>query len=139
MESRHKARELAFKALYSWELNKTTTFADIANIEREFDSIETISDFGEKIFDGVINNLEEVDHRLVEKLKNWDLERLEKADLSILRLSVYSLLKLREISKVVTINEAINLSKEFGSDSSYKFINGVLDSIVVDCEVKSLK
>lgn len=135
MEHRHKARELAFKALYSWELNKSTTFTDITDIESKFLDKEICSDFGEEIFSGVIDNLKIIDELLNKHLKNWELERLEKVDLSILRLSIYSFLHFKEISRIITINEAINISKEFGSDNSFKFINGILDSIVVDVGV----
>ena len=132
MENRHKARELAFKALYSWELNKSTTFTDITYIESEFLSKEVHSDFGKELFLGVINKIEKIDCILKEHLNNWQIERLEKVDLSILRVSIYSLLYHKDISKAITIDEAINLSKEFGSEKSYKFINGILDSIVIE-------
>lgn len=132
MEHRHKARILAFKALYSWELNKTTTFTDITNIESEFLNKEVDSSFGENIFLGVIERIISLDNILKDQLKNWQIERLDKVDLTILRLSIYSLLYLKDISRIITINEAINISKEFGSDNSFKFINGILDSIVVD-------
>lgn len=135
MEHRHKARVLAFKALYSWELNKSTTFTDITNIESEFLNKDIDSDFGKSIFRGVLNSIEQIDLILNSHLNNWHIERLEKVDLSILRLSIFSLLYLKKISRIVTINEAINISKEFGSDNSYKFINGILDSIVIDAGV----
>ncbi len=125
MAHRHKARELAFKALYSWELNKSTTFTDITDIE------DISSPFGEEIFNGVVGNIQNIDEILIKYIEHWKIERLEKVDLSILRLSIYSLLFQKDISRIITINEAINISKEFGSDKSYKFINGVLDSIVI--------
>lgn len=125
MAQRHRARELAFKALYSWELNKSTTFTDITDIE------DISSPFGEGIFNGVVGNIKNIDEILMKHMEHWKIERLEKVDLSILRLSIYSLLFQKDISRIITINEAINISKEFGSDKSYKFINGVLDSIVI--------
>ncbi len=135
MENRHRARKLAFKALYSWELNKFTTFSDIISTESNSIDIDLSSGFAESIYSGVINNIEEVDIILSDNIDNWDLERINKVDLSILRLSIYSLYNMKEIPNIITINEAINLSKEFGTDNSYKFINGVLDSIVVDLGV----
>lgn len=124
-EHRHKARILAFKALYSWELNKSTTFTDISDIE------EFSSTFGEKLFNGVIENCIEIDRIITGSMEHWELNRVDKVDLSILRLSVYSLLHLKDIPKSITINEAINISKEYGSEKSFKFVNGVLDSIIV--------
>lgn len=129
MEHRHKARELAFKAVYSWELNNSTTFTDITSIESELLGKSVESDFGEVIFSGVLDHILEIDQIINQKLEHWDLNRVDKVDLSILRISIYSLQFHKEIPKEVTINEAINISKEFGSDNSYRFINGVLDSI----------
>jgi len=123
VEPRHKGRELAFKALYSWELNKSTIFADITNIDNES------SPFGEDLFTGVIGNIEYIDQILSKNLVNWHINRINKIDLSILRLSIYSLIFLKDIPKVITINEAINISKDYGTDQSYKFVNGILDSI----------
>lgn len=139
MENRHKARELAFKALYSWELNKSTTFSDILLLEKSLNKEEIKSDFAESIFNGVKNNVTTIDDILSNNMDNWDLERINKVDLSILRLSVYSLYCFKDIADVITINEGINLSKEFGSDNSYKFINGILDSLVIDLGVVLLK
>lgn len=125
MADRHKARELAFKALYSWELNKSTTFTDIIDIE------DISSPFGEDIFNGAVGNIQSIDKILSENIEHWNIARLDKVDLSILRLSIFSLLFQKDISRIITINEAINISKEFGSEKSFKFINGVLDSIVI--------
>ncbi|OQY37515.1 MAG: transcription antitermination factor NusB [Spirochaetaceae bacterium 4572_7] len=131
MGNRHRARILAFQALYSWELNNLTTFADILSIESDGDIDRDIEIFGNQIFDGTISFIKDIDDLITAHLKHWDIERLEKVDLSILRLGVYSLLHVRDTSKVVTINEAINLSKEYGSNNSFRFINGILDSVLV--------
>lgn len=139
MENRHKARTLAFKALYSWELNKSTVFTDIINIESNLCGENSEAAFGKLIFKGVITNVEVIDYLINQKLEHWDIERLDKVDLSILRLSIYSLYFFKDIPRIVTIDEAIILSKEFGSDKSYRFVNGVLDSIVIENEVGLLK
>ncbi|MBN2618507.1 MAG: transcription antitermination factor NusB [Spirochaetales bacterium] len=130
MEHRHKARELAFKALYSLELNKFTYFSDIITIEEDLLNKDINSEFGEELFNGVKENIPEIDAILKSKLEHWDIERVEKVDLAILRLSIYSLLYLKEIPRNITIDEAIKLSKIFSSDKSYMFINGILDSIL---------
>ena len=131
MGNRHRARILAFQALYSWELNSLTTFADIISIESDRELDKDIEIFGNQIFNGVINSINDIDNLITAHLKHWDIERLEKVDLSILRLGVYSLLNFKNTSKIITINEAINLSKEYGSTESFRFINGMLDSILV--------
>ncbi|MGL1894236.1 MAG: transcription antitermination factor NusB [Spirochaetaceae bacterium] len=139
MERRHKARELAFKALYSWELNKSTTFTDITTIESDLLLKDIDSPFGNELFCGVLDHIKEIDYILNNNLEHWQIERLAKVDFSILRLSIYSLYFQKEISRVITINEAIDLSKEFGSDKSYKFINGILDAIDTDIGVPPLR
>jgi N utilization substance protein B len=62
-------------------------------------------------------------------LENWDISRLNRVDLAILRMSVYTLMYQSELAPSIVINEAIGIAKEFGTDDSYRFINGVLDGI----------
>jgi N utilization substance protein B len=62
-------------------------------------------------------------------LKNWDFSRLNRVDLAILRMSAYTLMYQKDTPASVVINEAIGISREFGTDESFRFINGVLDSI----------
>ncbi len=139
MEHRHKARELAFKALFSWELNNFTTFTDITNIEGELLKKLVVSTFGEELFLGVLEQILEIDKILNSNLEHWQIERINKVDLSVLRLSIYSLYYKKDIPAVVTIDEAINISKDFGSDKSYRFVNGILDKIAANIGVKELK
>lgn len=128
MSSRHRARELALKALYSWELNKSTQFSDIISIEYDDTSGKSF-DFANRLYSGTLKKLTEIDEILNQKITNWDIERVNKIDLSILRLSLYSLVVEKDTPRSVVIDEAINLAKEYCSDKSYKFINGILDSI----------
>jgi transcription antitermination protein NusB len=139
VEHRHKARELAFKALFSWELNKYTTFTDITNIEGDLLHKLVDSAFGEELFLGVLEKQQEIDKILNDGLEHWQIERINKVDLSVLRLSIYSLYYNKDIPPVVTIDEAINLSKDFGTDKSYRFVNGILDKIAANIGVKELK
>jgi N utilization substance protein B len=62
-------------------------------------------------------------------LKNWDFSRLNRVDLALLRMSTYTLMYQDDVSPSIVIDEAIGISKEFGTDDSYRFVNGVLDSI----------
>lgn len=76
-----------------------------------------------------IENIESVDALIKEHLEHWDFNRLSKVELAILRISTASLMFHEAIPASVTIDEAVNISKNFASDDSYKFINGVLDGI----------
>lgn len=86
-------------------------------------------DFATLLITGTMQCLKSVDDAIKNQLENWDFKRLAKVDLAILRISVYCLLNQESIPSTVTIDEAIDIAKEFGSDDSYRFVNGVLDGI----------
>ena len=86
-------------------------------------------DFARLLVSGTVENLAEVDRVIKMRLEHWDFDRLARVDLAILRISVYCLLLQPSIPPSVTIDEAIDIAKEFGSDESYRFINGVLDGV----------
>ena len=90
---------------------------------------EEAIDFARLLITGTINNLDVIDRVIRNQLENWDFTRLARVDLAILRIAVYCLLYQQNIPITVTIDEAIDISKDFGSDESYRFINGVLDGI----------
>lgn len=86
-------------------------------------------DFARLIAAGTIQNLAKIDEQIKIQLEHWDFSRLNKVDQAILRMGVYSLLFQKDIPASVTIDEAVDISKEYGTDESYRFINGVLDGI----------
>jgi len=77
---------------------------------------------------GVIENKEDLDARISKFLKKWTINRLPKLDLAILEASVYEILYMKDIPTSVTINEAVRLSKKFGTGDSASFVNGLLSS-----------
>jgi N utilization substance protein B len=135
MGSRRKGRILAFQALYAWEVNSG---GDDLSLLLDFSWLESdkrialgpeIVDFSRLLIQGTVENIREVDAMIRAHLKNWDFSRLNRVDLAILRMSVYALMYQGEMSPSIVIDEAIGISREFGTDDSYRFINGVLDSI----------
>ena len=131
--ARRKGRILAFQALYSWDLGNVDVgnvldFAWVENETLERMGEESLS-FTRLLVSGTIEHIEEIDSVIKSHLTNWDFDRLNKVDLAILRISVYPLLFQKDIHSSIIIDEAIDISKEFGSDDSFKFINAVLDSI----------
>jgi N utilization substance protein B len=90
---------------------------------------EGISNFSRLLITGTIENIAAVDAMIRSHLQNWDFSRLNRVDLAILRMSVYTLMFQSDMAPSIVINEAIGISKEFGTDDSYRFINGVLDNI----------
>ena len=131
--ARRKGRILAFQALYSWDLGNVDVdnVLDFAWVEKE--TLERMGEesltFTRLLVSGTIEHIEEIDSVIKSHLTNWDFDRLNKVDLAILRISVYPLLFQKDIHSSIIIDEAIDISKEFGSDDSFKFINAVLDSI----------
>jgi N utilization substance protein B len=144
MASRRKGRILAFQALYSWEMNDsakagvspgepaiTEGLLDFSWLESDKRAAmeEDISGFSRILVVGTIENIGAIDKMIRRHLENWDISRLNRVDLAILRMSAYTLMYQSDMAPSIVINEAIGIAKEFGTDDSYRFINGVLDSI----------
>lgn len=83
--------------------------------------------FAEDLIHGVLENLEEIDTVIRSYTRNWDFSRIAKVDLAILRLAIYEMLYRKDIPPVVSINEAIDLSKVYSIPDAKRFINGILD------------
>ena len=132
--ARRKGRILAFQALFSWDMGN----GDVASM-MEFpwtrdpsSQPETQNDseaFARLLVAGTIEHVAEIDEIIKRHLDSWDFKRINKVDLAILRVSVYPLLYQKDLHPSIVINEAVDISKEFGSDDSYKFVNAVLDNI----------
>ena len=133
MASRRKGRILAFQALYWWEAAPAKTEELMSFIWLEEEKREALSEeifaFSRLLIAGTIENIKSIDSTIKKHLENWDISRLNRVDLAIIRMSVYTLLYQKEIAPSIVIDEAIGISKQFGTDDSFRFINGVLDSI----------
>jgi N utilization substance protein B len=133
MSSRRKGRILAFQALYSWEAASPAsedllTFSWLEP-EKQAALDEGTANFARLIIRGAIENIDAVDAMIRAHLKNWAFSRVSRVDLALLRISVYTLMYQEEVAPSIVIDEAIGISREYGADDSYRFINGVLDSI----------
>ena len=136
MASRRKARILAFQALYAWEasgagLAELLSFSWLEETKLEQFEDDVVA-FSQLIIAGAIENVAAIDDRIRAHLAHWPFERLKKVDLAILRMGTYCLLYLKDIPARITIDEAIEIAKEYGTEDSFKFINGVLDGINKD-------
>ena len=133
MASRRKGRILAFQALYCWESNRVPVDELAAFSWLEDEKLAALDGsivaFSRLLIAGTIENIKAVDKMIISHLRNWDISRLNKVDLAILRMSVYTLMYQNEIAPSIVIDEAIGIAKEFGTDDSFKFVNGVLDGI----------
>jgi N utilization substance protein B len=133
MASRRKARILAFQALYAWDASGTPVkeLLDFSWVDDDKRATldEELKAFARLLIAGAVENMKAVDEAITAHLQNWSFERLKKVDLAILRMGAYSLLYQTDIPAQITIDEAIEIAKEYGSEDSYRFINGVLDGI----------
>lgn len=132
--ARRKGRILAFQALYSHDVGNVPldnildfSWVESSTLER-LSSDDTLT-FARLIISGTLEHLDEIDKLIKDHLVSWDFERLNRVDLAILRMSIYSLLYQKDIPSPIVIDEAIEISKEYGSDESYTFINAMLDNI----------
>ncbi len=126
---RRECRGAALQYLYSWSLNQPGDIAE--DLRLFFTHLEEHPRdhyaFAEELIHGTIANLPEIDSHIKALAHNWEFERIAKIDLGILRLAIFEMLHRKDIPPVVSINEAIDLSKQFSTTDSKRFINGVLD------------
>ena len=127
---RRDNRICVIQFLYQWELNKPEELADAvcAFLEGREKPRDYYS-FAEELIYGAIENMGEIDEQIQAHASNWKFERIAKVDLAILRLAIHELLHRTDIPPIVSINEAIDLSKVFSNPDSKRFINGILDKM----------
>jgi transcription antitermination protein NusB len=127
---RHDGRVAALQFLYAWSINPPANMVDDLRIF--FEGLEQPRDhyaFGEELIDGVIKNQAAIDAQIKVLAQNWEFERIAKIDLAILRIAMFEMLHRKDIPPVVSINEAIDISKQFSNADSKRFINGILDRL----------
>jgi N utilization substance protein B len=138
MASRRKGRILAFQALYSWDLHYSQT-GDTSIPEGLLDFSWSTSNkqpdeetraFSRLLVTGTTENITAVDCMIGKHLQNWEITRLNRVDLAVLRMSVYTLMFQADLPPSIVIDEAIEISREFGISDSYRFVNGVLDGVL---------
>ncbi|MDF2954209.1 MAG: Transcription antitermination protein NusB [Thermodesulfobacterium sp.] len=127
---RRKGREIALQLLYQKEAAQISINEAIDNYKKYFNvKNPEIFKFGEELAIGVEKNIDFIDNIIKKYTPSWPLERQNLTDKNILRLAIYEMFFRPDIPEVVSINEAIELAKLYGTDDSPAFINGVLDSI----------
>lgn len=137
MATRREARELALQALYQVDLGDEGDPArGLGLFWAHFNRGEEIDPFARDLVEGVLGNRERIDQLIAEAAERWRLPRLSRVDLSLLRLATFELMARPEIPASVTINEAIEIARRFGSEDSGAFVNGVLDAIAATLGVK---
>jgi N utilization substance protein B len=129
MGIRRNARELALQALYQMEVTGDRSPRALDLFLSHFEGGGDAKDFARQLISGVMDNRERIDAIIAKSAENWKLERMAKVDLLILRMATYELLFCPDIPMNVSLDEALEIGKRFGSADSPTFINGVLDQV----------
>jgi N utilization substance protein B len=127
---RRDGRVAALQYLFAWSINAPADLSE--DLRTFFETLEKPREhyaFGEEIIHGVIKNIAEIDGRIRSLAHNWEFDRIAKIDLAILHVAIYEMMFRKDIPPVVSINEAIDLSKQFSNADSKRFINGILDRL----------
>lgn len=133
MGGRRRGRIIAVQSLYRHDLSgagipELFDFSWIDDDRAAALSEETL-DFARLLIKGTLENLAGVDAAVRRHLEHWDFSRLQRVDLALLRVSVYCLLFQPDIPASVTIDEAVDIARDFGGTDSWRFVNGVLDAV----------
>ena len=127
---RRAGRAAAMQYLYAWSINPPADLPhDLTLFFAELPGPRDHYAFGEELIHGVIAHVGEIDAHIKKLAQNWDFARIAKIDLAILRVAIFEMVFRPDIPPVVSINEAIDLSKEFSNSDAKRFINGILDRL----------
>jgi N utilization substance protein B len=139
MKPRHVAREVALQILYRFDVNHQNNGAEIPTgipLSRElqnhfehFQVPQNAREFTSQLVVGTVSELKSLDELLEKHASHWKVSRMPLIDRNLLRMATYELLHFPEIPTSVTLDEAIELAKQFGTADSSAFINGVLDAL----------
>lgn len=129
MRQRRIAREIALQVLYSLEVVEREAGEAIELYWDSYDAPLDAKPFSSLLVEGTWKNLEQIDSLIGSCSENWSMSRMSKVDKSILRMAVFELCFCEDIPPKVTMNEAIDLGKVYGSENSGSFINGILDAL----------
>jgi len=125
---RRKAREYALQILFQLDIRKEKPSAAVLkHFWAEYEPDEDVKAFSEEIVKGTYKHIAKINELLHQCAKNWSLDRMAVVDRNVLRMAVYEILYRIDIPTSVTINEAIEIAKKYGTDESGSFVNGILD------------
>lgn len=129
MGVRRKARECVLQMLYQFDFVGGSASSVMESYWGVGESEGEVREFADELFSGVVSEVGDIDERISSNSTNWKISRMAAVDKNILRLAVYELLHRDDIPVKVTINEAVEIAKKFGTEESGAFVNGILDNI----------
>ena len=129
MGTRRRARELAMQALFCMDMQNNASLEMLERFCGNFHPSGKSRPFFLKLVKGVLQSKDELDTLIERFSKNWKISRMSCVDRNVMRIAVYELLYCEDIPPKVSINEAVDVGKKFGTEESGAFINGIMDSI----------
>ena len=138
MGGRRASRVRAMQALFYMDMNRNISSEMYERYCINFDSPQEVLPFFKKLVKGVIDAKSEIDAIIERFSSNWKMSRMSGVDRNIMRIAVYELLFCDDIPPKVSINEAIDVGKKFGTEESGAFINGILDSVRIALEKEDI-
>ena len=129
MTIRRRAREFAVQFLYGFQVNPGELEERLADFWKTRKVDRKVKEFADSLVRGTLSQKERIDEMISNQVINWDISRIALVDRNILRLAVYELAFRDDIPPVVSINEAVDIAKKFGTPESGKFVNGILDNL----------
>jgi N utilization substance protein B len=131
-DPRHTSRKLALSSIFSWQFAEPDLEECVATSKEilESEGIEYDNELTKFIVDGVKAHWAEIDKIIEECAPEWPIDKIAKIDLVILRIAIFETIFGKKTPVKVAIDEAVEIAKEFGNDTSHKFVNGVLGTVV---------
>ncbi|MCX5878093.1 MAG: transcription antitermination factor NusB [Deltaproteobacteria bacterium] len=129
MGKRRRARELAIQVLFHMEYNPGDPAESFERVCESFGPPKEIRPYSREVVVGVWENRTDLDRLISGSSKNWRVERMSRVDINILRIAIYEVLYMKDVPPKVSIDEAVELGKRYGTEESGAFINGILDHI----------
>jgi N utilization substance protein B len=129
MGTRRQARELAMQALFYMDMQDNVSSQMLESFCENFRPPKKARPFFLTLVNGVLETINDIDARIERFSKNWKIHRMSCVDRNVMRIAVYELLHCEDIPPKVSINEAVDIGKKFGTEDSGAFINGIMDSI----------
>ncbi len=129
---RRVIRERVLQALYACELSKQPLSSVINYVFSDLGNQKEALEFARSFLETIIQHQDEIDNIIRKKVTNWEFNRIAVIDKLILRMGICELVFFEDIPPKVTINEAIEIAKRYSTENSGTFVNGVLDSILID-------
>ena len=134
MGTRRQARELAMQALFYMDMRKNVSVDMLERFCGNFEPPKKLRPFFLHLVNGVLEAKDELDALIERFSKNWDIKRMSCVDRNVMRIAVFELLYCDDIPPKVSLNEAVDVGKKFGTEDSGAFINGIMDSIRIELE-----